>query len=838
VGLRIDRDRFEEADYARFSARLERSLVALRELLERPGFGVGPASLGTELELFLVDAEGRPLPLNYAVLRETVDPRLTVELDRFNLECNLRPTLLAGRPFSDLARELHDALAEVRRSARPYGGRVAMIGILPTLRAEDLQRGAMTDTPRFRALAAGLQRLRQQPFRVSIDGEDPLQITCDDLTFEGANTSLQVHLRVDPSAFADTYNAMQLATAPVLAVAANSPTFLGHRLWEETRVALFKQAVDHRRNVREREARVSFGSAWVTEGAFELFAESVALHEPLLPVLGEEDPLEVVRAGGVPRLDEIRLHQGTVWTWNRAIYDPEDGGHLRIEMRGLPAGPSVDDMVANVAFLVGLGLGLAAEAPDWIRQLPFETAESNFYRAAQTGLDAELGWPPAPGEAPTLVRARDLVLRLLPLAKRGLEAAGVGSDEIDARLELIHERTRSGRTGACWQRRVVEELEPRMGRARALSLMLERYLECGERGLPVHRWPLLPAQEQQTIRVLEGPEPDEIPAGIEDFLRWLGGPTLIRVAGRDRSRTRAVSTLIHGNEPSGVRAVHAWLRAGNPPAVDTVFFIGAVAAALAPPGFDHRQLPGAADLNRRFRQPFEGREGEIASEALRLLRGVQPEALVDLHNNSGHSPPYGVGPRAGAEELELVACFAGRFVHSRLRLGALVEATQADFPSVTIECGCSGDPEADAVARAGLEQYLGVPRFGGREERETAVEILADPVRVRLRPGVRLAFGQQRDAEADLTMLAEIDRRNFRPMPAGESIGWLGERSDWPIEALDADGHDVSHELFEARDGMLRSRREGIPLMMTTDSRIALSDCLFYLVRRAERDSA
>jgi hypothetical protein len=192
LGTEIDRERFDAGDYARFAARLEDSLEALARLLARPGFGEGPRSLGAELELFLVDAEGGPLPLNEAVLRETVDPRITVELDRFNLECNLRPTPLAGRPFSALAREI-----------AVHRGRIALIGILPTLRVGDLQPSAMTDSPRYRALSAALQRLRREPFRVRIDGADPLDISCEAVTFEGANTSLQIHLRLPPREFAD-----------------------------------------------------------------------------------------------------------------------------------------------------------------------------------------------------------------------------------------------------------------------------------------------------------------------------------------------------------------------------------------------------------------------------------------------------------------------------------------------------------------------------------------------------------------------------------------------------------------------------------------------------------
>ncbi|MBW2280091.1 MAG: glutamate--cysteine ligase [Deltaproteobacteria bacterium] len=493
MGLQIDRDQFDDAEYAFFAARLEECLQALREMLQTPGFGAGPPTLGAELELSLIDAAGRPLPQNLAVLRETMDPRLTVELDRFNLECNLRYAPLEGRPFTALANEMHDALAEVRRAARTRDADVALIGILPTLRASDLQGEAMTDTPRFRALSAALARLRHEPFLVDIDGQDPLEITTDHVTFEGANTSLQIHLRVPPDEFARTYNAIQLATAPALAAAGNSPTFLGHRLWEETRVALFKQSIDVRRSSERlgggREARVSFGSGWVRESAFELFADNVKLHEPLLPVLSDELPLDCLRSGRLPRLEELRLHQGTVWCWNRGIYDPDESGHLRIEMRALPAGPTVADMVASTAFLVGLGLGLAAEADALIPSFPFERAHHSFYRAAQQGLDARLFWPPEPGAEPVEVDARELIERLLPCARRGLDMAGVDPDESAPLLDCVAERTQRHRTGARWQRLLLNALLESRDRDDALATMFRLYREASEGGEPVSRWP-------------------------------------------------------------------------------------------------------------------------------------------------------------------------------------------------------------------------------------------------------------------------------------------------------------------------------------------------------------
>jgi hypothetical protein len=231
MGTDIDQEEFDDSDYSRFAERLEECLSALGQLLQRPGWGVGPATVGAELELFLVDAAARPLPYNQAIRAAAADPRVTVELDRFNLELNASPVALAGRPFATLGSELNVLLDHVAQAASDHAGRLALISILPTLTRADLGPGVMTDVPRYRALDSALRRVRQDPFRIRIAGEDPLELASEDVALEGANSSFQVHLRVDPADFTRTYNAVQLATAPVLAVSGNSPTFLGHRLW-------------------------------------------------------------------------------------------------------------------------------------------------------------------------------------------------------------------------------------------------------------------------------------------------------------------------------------------------------------------------------------------------------------------------------------------------------------------------------------------------------------------------------------------------------------------------------------------------------------------------------
>ena len=472
-----------------FRQRLEQNLAELSRLLDQPGFGTGPLTIGAELELFLVDGSAQPLPLNEAVCAAAADPRITVELDRFNLELNSAPVPLAGHPFSGLGRELNVLLARAGEACRAHQGQLAAIGVLPTLTPAHLDLAAVTDSNRYRALGRGLARLRQGPIRIRIAGAEPLELNSDQIALEGANSSFQVHLRVDPADFARVYNAAQLAAAPVLAVAGNSPTFLGHQLWEETRVALFKQSVEDRdrRNPR-RPGRVMLGTGWLRDGALELFTESVRLYRPLLPYVSSAPAPD----HDVPRLDELRLHHGTVWHWNRGIYDPAAGGHLRIEMRALPAGPTMTDMLANAAFLLGLTLSLAERDPGWLQAFPFEHADHNFYRAAQHGLTAKLSWPSVRGDQVRTVLAADLVTELLAAARDGLTGAGVAGAEASQLLEVIAARAATGQTGAAWQRAALATAGRDRTRQQALAAMLGGYLSRAAGGQPVHTWSPLP----------------------------------------------------------------------------------------------------------------------------------------------------------------------------------------------------------------------------------------------------------------------------------------------------------------------------------------------------------
>jgi gamma-glutamyl:cysteine ligase YbdK (ATP-grasp superfamily) len=493
MGIEIDKTSFSPPDYKAFSSRLDENLAALNSLLADPDFGQGAASLGAELEMYLIDADGKPLYMNEEVVAAAREPGLTLELNRYNLEYNLDPHAFSAAPFISTESEILAKLQRVRAVAAAMGGRVVPIGILPTLRQTDFGSHCITPRQRYRALVKQLIRRRGDRFKIDINGEEPLKLDMSDITLEGANTSFQVHLRVKPQDYADTFNAIQLVTPLALAIGANSPTLFGHRLWDETRIPLFKQSIDTRHvdrySLRE-PARVNVGQGWVRAGAQELFREVVSIYPPLLPICADTSPLAELQCGLVPTLSELRLHQSSVWLWNRPIYDDAAGGHLRIEMRALPAGPTAVDMVANAAFHIGLAEGLRPRINELLPAIPFRVAEYNFYRAAQHGLDARLVWPQLDRSGHKEQPVTAIIEQLLPLAKAGLDALGIDAAESGRYVGVIAQRLAQRQTGASWQRHTLERLKRDMSLDNALHQLLDIYYENSVGNSPVAEWVL------------------------------------------------------------------------------------------------------------------------------------------------------------------------------------------------------------------------------------------------------------------------------------------------------------------------------------------------------------
>jgi gamma-glutamyl:cysteine ligase YbdK (ATP-grasp superfamily) len=492
MGRDIQTTEFTREDRMRFRDKVKANLAALHQLVDEGRFESGKRRAGLEMEVYLIDGhDGRVRPLNAEVLQRLPKEKFQTELAQFNLEFATDPTPLHGGCFTTLEADLFDSLQRVRAVAAELDTEVAIIGILPTLSDFDATEDKLSANPRYRALNDTILNARGEDILIRIEGEEVLETTTSSILFEAACTSLQMHLQVDPDDFATYWNAAQALSGPLVAVAANSPFFLGKTLHHETRITLFQQSIDTRTEELQSQGvrpRVWFGEKWITGGLFELFDENVRYFPSLLPICEEEDPLAILRTGDVPKLPELTLHNGTIYRWNRPVYEVARGKpHMRIENRVLPAGPTLIDGMANVAFYYGMLAGLVAqEVPIW-KQMSFDAAADNFYTAARDGIDAHLFWPRHGGDVPVT----ELVVRvLLPLARRGLERWDVDRKDIDRLLEVIEQRVLTGRNGASWQVETFRHLrdDRDMDPHDAIVELTRRYQELSSSGQPVHTW--------------------------------------------------------------------------------------------------------------------------------------------------------------------------------------------------------------------------------------------------------------------------------------------------------------------------------------------------------------
>ena len=497
MGRDVSERTFSREDRQRYREKVQRCLDALARMLAENHFSFPRQQMGLEIELNLVDQALNPAMLNAVVLEKISDPLFTTELGQYNLEINVPPRPLAGDEALELENELRAVLDGADSKANDAGARMVMVGMLPTLRAEHFDRRFLSSNPRYGVLNKQILDERGEDMLLDMEGVpmpgragERLRSYADSILPESSCTSVQLHLQVDPDDFAAHWNAAQCLAGVQVALAANSPFLLGKALWQETRIPMFEQATDTRPQELKNQGvrpRVWFGERWITS-IFDLFEENARYFPALLPETEDEDPLETIEAGRAPQLGELRLHNGTIWRWNRPVYDIVDGvPHLRVENRVLPAGPTVVDVLANAAFFYGAQRALCEqERPIW-SQMSFQAAEENFYTGARHAMQAQLYWPGIGWIPPD-----ELVLRrLLPMAHEGLRACGVSDEARERYLGIIEQRCVTRRTGASWQRETVARLEERgLDRDAAITGMLQRYIELMHAGEPVHTWPL------------------------------------------------------------------------------------------------------------------------------------------------------------------------------------------------------------------------------------------------------------------------------------------------------------------------------------------------------------
>lgn len=471
MGEEIAAARFTQADFARFGDNLRRETEIAHGLFANEAFSPSDFMLGFEIEAWIVDHNYFPASINQHLLETLAHPLVVPELSRFNVELNCTPLRLAGDVLDRAADELSRLWTECNSVAHRLDANMVLIGTLPTIRDEDLTLANMSPLNRFYALNEEVLRQRRgRPLRIEISGRDRLVSEHADVMLEAATTSFQIHLKTPARLAHLFYNASIAASGPVLAACGNAPFLFGKSLWDETRIPLFEQAVDvpgaHCRR------RVTLGSGYLTHSFADIFHENLHEYPVLLPIAFGDPP---------ENLRHLRLHNGTIWRWNRPLigFDLDGTPHLRIEHRILPAGPSIRDMIANTAFYVGLTHHLATLGGDGSAGLSYDDATRNFYAAARYGLDATQFWP---GVGP-IAADRLIADKLIVCARRGLDDLQIDQGE-ERWLDIVEARVRSKQTGASWQRAAYE------ARGRDNFELMAAYCERQRSNAPVHQWEL------------------------------------------------------------------------------------------------------------------------------------------------------------------------------------------------------------------------------------------------------------------------------------------------------------------------------------------------------------
>jgi CBS domain-containing protein len=487
-------------DRRRFTRAILADLRALERMLSENMLESGVGRIGAEQEMFLVDKAFQPSLSALKVMEKLQDPHFTTELGLFQLEMNADPQPFRGKGISSLETQLTSLFERVREATTELDLHPVLVGILPTITKGDLGLESMVPSPRYMALNRATTNMRGEPYDFSIKGIDELIVRHDSVMVEACNCSFQVHLQVDPSEFARMYNIAQAVTAPALAVATNSSVLFGKRLWAETRIALFEQAVDTRKPgqyMRDMIARVSFGKRWVQKSVMEIYKEDVARFRSLVGTDLDEDPMEALDAGRIPQLKALRLHNGTVYRWNRACYGIHEGKpHLRIEMRVMPSGPSIGDEIANAAFWLGMMRELGETVEDVTKRMEFDQAQANLYAAAREGLGARFTW--FDGRE---VDAQHLVLdTLLPTAEAGLRRAGIDDADIKKYLGVVEQRVRTMRTGSRWMLQSLAGMQNKGGPGERLNALVAAMVGRQKTGRPVSEWERARLDEVSSVK--------------------------------------------------------------------------------------------------------------------------------------------------------------------------------------------------------------------------------------------------------------------------------------------------------------------------------------------------
>ena len=818
MGKEIEKTQFSKDDFDRFQYYLEKETIQLLEWFEDGVLTNEELMGGFEIESWLLSESLQAAPVNKEFLENFDRTLATPELARFNLEFNNTPRKLTSSVFTDFQEELIHTLSQAQNVAGKLStpSSLLLIGTLPTLHLSDLNEDSMSDMNRYRALNSQIMaRRKKKPVHLYIQGYELLDSYSHDVMLEASTTSFQIHTKVPALDAHHYYNASLLISAPMVGITANSPYVFGKSLWSESRIPLFEQSIDTD-NPRAPCKRVSLGSGYVDKNILECFQENLRNFYVLLPTI-EED---------VDTLPHLRLHNGTIWRWNRPLLGFNQTGepHIRIEHRAISAGPTLIDMIANAAFFYGLQHFWAQHLKEGHPLPEFNEIKNNFYLAAIYSFHHSQNWLGKELDLTDLLQ--DI---LIPQAKQGLQDLKVSTDDIDKYLGVIEARAETQQTGANWQRNYVASNRCDM------TELTHAYQQLQQTGEPVHTWeikkshtkPIKKPTNVELVQLESYPE-ELLDISADKLYTLFPGPTLMHLQGM-RPETIFISILLHGNEGTGFQVIQRLLNKyqnSRLPRSVSIFFGNTQAAR-----YGVRLLEHQPDYNRIWPGTIhnDSQESNIMQKIVDVMKDRDLFASVDIHNNTGLNPHYACVNKLGNQFLRLASLFGPTVVYFLTPKGVQSMAFSELCPAVTLECGKADSLSGVAHALEFLDAVLHMQEISDEPIHSQDIHLFQTKARVKVPKDVSFSFSNQ---NVDILFASELDKMNFSEVPAETCFGMVQTNNNARLHAFNDDEEEVGESLFYINDEMIKLSKPMMPAMLTLDETIIRQDCLCYLMER------
>jgi len=311
---------------------------------------------------------------------------------------------------------------------------------------------------------------------------------------------------------------------------------------------------------------------------------------------------------------------------------------------------------------------------------------------------------------------------------------------------------------------------------------------------------------------------------LEEFLAEFENPVIFNLDGEISDQPIFISTLLHGNELSGIIALRRYFKKfkGQLLPRKVILLLGNIEATKK----HIRKHDDEPDYNRIWNSNGKTGYHQKAREILDFVKKANPLLCLDLHNNTGKNPMYACINKLEMDHVYLAKLFAETVVYFT-EPSEVMSVNCAKFaPSLTIEAGISENEEGILKLIGFFEKVFSLTCLKNFEEKQ--FEIFHTFAKIKVSKSSTVSF---HDRECDLVFRADLDEFNFLKQPPGMVLGNYKDNKSGII-IIDSNGSDITDLFIKYDDNEIVLKREFIPSMFTKNVKVIHQDCLGYLMEK------